>query len=809
MSRYPKDYDISKECVEFKVRGHTYRVIDGSCGTVALIGYSGRSKVLRPPETVKAPSGERYRVVQMGLESRMYSKESLREVNVASDCIMFPPMYDHDFSSSLEVIVVPPYIKRVSHMGAPSVRAVVVESGNPHIRVVEYHHDFVRLPFHPGPYGWLNLEPYVFSDMLSLEEVVLSDRVRTIPEHTFADCSRLMLIHIPDSVEEIGCGAFEGCDELRSISLPSGLGSIPDRLFFGCGKLSSLRIPDEVASIGDRAFFDCRALRSLVIPDSVISIGEEAFRKCLSLRYLRIGDGVTVIENSMFDPYPRIRELTLGSVIKELEEYCFLNWHDLKDITLSEGLEVINDNAFESCDSLESITIPASVTYIGGCVFCAASSLKDIFVRSGNGVYSSYDGCLYDRERTELILCPCGKEGRFVIPDGVERVRMGAFEMCGKLTDIHVPDSVTELEDAVFSGCTSLQHIRLPEGLEELGYAQLSECYALESIDLSGVRVIGQYSLAVCTSLKEVTIPDSVEEIERNAFRGCSSLERVTIGRSVSFIAAYSFIACPSLKEVIVDDGNPNFVSVDGVVYTKDMKELVLYPSGKEDEEYVLPASVEEVRIGSLLCTRSIRRFSVEEGNPNFVSVDGVLYNTERTELIHCPISDIKEYTIPAGVEHIYDDAFSCSNFESVVIPEGVTSIGCYAFYNCTSLERVTLPKGLLWIDERGFYRCTSLRTVYISGLTPSIQIMSRAFAHCPYDMDIVSAVEGCDLYPFDLQGTMLFPLPEGGLRHFEGVLGLMWDNEDNDLYDDDGNLLDDPSKRWEYWASHLRDESK
>ena len=812
--------DLSNDSIEFKVKGCTYMVLKERPDSVALVGYSGGSKVLVPPMSVRSPRGDRLRVIQIGARHRWSMGDEVLNTDgrvdpplqrVMSDTVPLPEgsdlisLVENDFSRSLDLIVVPPYIERISHIDAPSVKSVIMDDYR------RYRSDVRDCLIgewreRSDP---LELEPYAFSDCMGLEEVILNDRVEVIPEHTFADCDRLRSIVIPNSVREIGRGAFEGCERLCNISLPSELRSISDRLFYGCEKLSSLRIPDGVKSIGDLAFFDCRALRSLVIPDSVTSIGEEAFRKCLSLRSLTIGDGVTSIENSMFDPSPRIRDLRLGSGIRELEECCFLNWHDLRDIVLSEGLETIHDNAFESCDSLVSVTIPSSVTHIGGCVFCGADSLKDVFVRSGNTVYSSYDGCLYDSGRTELILCPPGKEGRFDIPDGVERVRMGAFEMCRGLTYIHVPDSVTDLEDAVFSGCIGLTGIRLPVALDVLGYSQLSECYALEHIDLGGVRVIGQYSLAVCTSLKEVDIPDSVEEIERNAFRGCSSLERVTIGKGVSFIAAYSFIACPSLKEVTVDPENPHFISVDGVVYTKDMRELVLYPSGKGDEEYVLPASVEEVRAGSLVCTRAIRRFLVEDGNPNYVSVDGVLYNTERTEIVHCPISDMEEYTIPAGVEHICCDAFSGSGLVSAVFPEGVTSIGCYAFYNCTSLERITLPKGLLWIDERGFYRCTSLRTMYISGLTPSIQILHRAFAHCPYDMDIVSAVDGCDLYPFDLQGTMLFPLPEGGLRHFEGILGLMWDNGNDDLYDDDGNLLDDPSKRWEYWASHPSDDSE
>lgn len=796
----------------FTSRGFTYRVLREMPGCVSLVGYRGRANVLVPPMTVTGPDGITYHVVAIGdiedirhdMDQRHIDDGRIYKEQIAKDH-RFPLIArDYPFSNSLYSIIVPEHIVRVGYLFAPQVRSISVIGPPPYEEIIccngcvpEPH----RMRSRFGSEDVI-IERDAFSCCYNLEEIHLSDRVSSIPEYAFSRCRRLRSIDIRNDDCVIGEGAFLDCEKLVSISLPANLKCIPDKLFCGCGRLGSIKVPDSVTSIGRLAFFDCRALTSLTIPDSVTSIGEKAFQKCLSLRTLVVGDGVEKIENEMFDPFPRIVNLTLGSGIRELEEYCFLNWHNLRNVTLSEGLEIIHDNAFESCDSLESITIPASVRHIGGCVFCCADSLRDIFVREGNTEYSSLDGCLYNRDRSVFILCPPGKVGDIRIPEGTVRIDTGAFELCGKVTSIHVPDQVEDIGIAAFGGCHTLESIRLPEGLDVLGYSMLSECYGLRSIDLGGVREIGQYALAACTSLKEVTIPDSVEEIDRNAFRGCASLETVRIGRNVSFIAAYSFIACPSLKEFIVDGSNPNFMSVDGVVYTKDGKELVLYPPGKEDVLYTLPASVEEVRIGAFSCSRGIREFRVEDGNRNYVSVDGVLYNSEMTELIRCPMSDTKEYTIPGSVEHIYNDAFSCSPVESVVFPEGLTSIGGYAFYNCTSLRSITLPKTLLWIDQRAFYRCTSLQTIHISGLTASFEVMERAFAHCPVGIEIVSDVEGCDVQVFELDGTMLYPLPDEGLRHFQGVLGLMWCDDEGPLHDDDGNLLEDPSERWGRWAS-------
>jgi hypothetical protein len=315
----------------------------------------------------------------------------------------------------------------------------------------------------------------------------------------------------------------------------------------------------------------------------------------------------------------------------------------------------------------------------------------------------------------------------------------------------------------------------------------------LESIDLGSVRVIDQYSLAACTSLKEVDIPDSVEEIKRNAFRGCSSLERVIIGKGVSSIAAYSFIACTSLKDVTVDPDNPHFKSVDGVVYTKDMKELVLCPSDPDRDEFILPASVDTVRSGALVCCRSLKRILVEEGNCNYASRDGVLYNRAMDELIRCPISDIDMSKVLLGVEHICDDAFAGSDIVNVKIPDSVKTIGRYAFYDCTSLEDITLPKNLKWVDQCGFYRCTSLRTVRLPAGMMSFEVGEHAFAYCPVGIDLISPAGEEEVHVYDLRGTMLYDLSDNGLRDFEGVLGILW-----------GDVSDDPSKRWMNWISNI-----
>lgn len=192
-----------------------------------------------------------------------------------------------------------------------------------------------------------------------------------------------------------------------------------------------------VSSIGNYAFDSCDNITDVTIPNGVTKIGDNAFFSCDSLINLSIPESVT----------------SLG--------WCSIAWcYDLPSITLPSNLEHIDDSAFIGCISLTGITIPASVTYIGEAAFSECHSMTEINVDDDNSEYSSQDGVLFNKDKTELVQYPVGKTSpSYSIPDGVTKICNSAFYTCKTLEEITLPQSVTSISRGAFNACSNLSNV--------------------------------------------------------------------------------------------------------------------------------------------------------------------------------------------------------------------------------------------------------------------------------------------------------------------------------------------------------------
>jgi hypothetical protein len=288
-----------------------------------------------------------------------------------------------------------------------------------------------------------------------------------------------------------------------------------------------------------------------------------------------------------------------------------------------------------------------------------------------NSYYSSTDGVLYNKAQTQLIQCPGGKTGAFVVPDSVTSISASGFSDCDGLTSVTIPAGVTSIGDMTFDNCDRATII--VDGL--------SSNYC--SVD--GVLYNkNQTRLIRCSGSKSGDL---------------------FISSSVNDIWKYAFHFCPDLTSITVDDLNPAYSSFDGVLYNKTKTQLIQCPGGKTGGA-VVPASVTNTSgVEAFKFCFKLTSITVDDLNSVYSSVDGVFYNKAKTQLIAYPAGRTGGLVIPNSVTSIEGSALrGCSGLTSVAIPAGVTFIGSFAFRECAGLTGVYFHGSAPRLDGLSFY---------------------------------------------------------------------------------------------------------
>ena len=556
---------------------------------------------------------------------------------------------------------------------------------------------------------------------------VIGEHVTEIGKKAFYNSKAMINVTIPEGVTTIGPNAFQTCTKLISVTIPSTVTEIPDYAFGYCRALQSLKIGENVTSIGLKAFTDCESLTSLVIPDSVISIGQDAFSSCEKIATVTLSDNLTVISNNVFYRCKALTEVVLGEKVSSIGSYAFGECEALTKITIPESVEIIDAYAFSSCKELAEVNV--------------GSKLREI------GAYAFYNTKLYN--------------------DAADVVYVGDWIVGCKKTDI----TQEQLEPL------------LRQETVGIGTAAFFQCKAIEAVKLPNVKYIGDYAFAECTSLLGYSFTSFSSELETigdYAFYGCILVDSFNFGTALEAIETYAFYGCVRLNEVALPDtltkigtrafnNTGIYTAASGLVYAD--KWVVANKNGSGNvaikegtvgisdycfyqqwiETVTFPKTLKTIGRGAffeciLVTIDSFPAALKTIGDYAFYNCYYATFGGEDW-ILELPLglesigrsafylSQLCGIVIPGTVKSIGDYAFfGCTLLGApeimdmdgniiargtLVLGEGIESIGTRAFYNCSGLETLVIPNSVTTLGERVFNKCTALKNVTIgSGLT-------------------------------------------------------------------------------------------
>lgn len=399
--------------------------------------------------------------------------------------------------------------------------------------------------------------------------------------------------------------SFAASNDITSITFPGTLEVVVPSTFKNCTNLTSVTIQEGIRTIYDYAFEGCSALETVWLPVSLESIEVDAFKGCTNLANINFAEGDSKLKTMRWgsiDDTLMYSSASNGMVYVGTVAYKYKGTAPVGSITVNPGTLGIADNCFEDQPNINSIILPEGLEYIG---------------------HSAFRNC----SLSEIIL-----------PESLETLDYGAFTLCKQLEAIVIPSKIDKISDNTFEQCDALVSVTLPEGIIEIERSAFFECLSLESINL----------------------PSTLTLIDDHAFSKCESLSSITIPKS-AVLGNNSFLECLSMTEILVDSESVEYKSVDGVLFSKNGEELLLYPVSKEGSSY----------------------------------------------------------TTPVGVKTIEEYAFRSNKFlETVIVSEGVTLIRYNAFSNMEALDEITIAESVEEIEYYAFWDSRNLYTLNL--LRPS-----------------------------------------------------------------------------------------
>lgn len=588
------------------------------------------------------------------------------------------------------------------------------------------------------------------------------------------------------TVTGIGENAFAGNTALTGITFAATIKFIGKNAFLNCSSLTGEVALNKGITVQEDAFSGCKKVRYLFIKGEPASIADG------SLNFTGLFDVfVNMKKPPHIDPTKAIvvdlePELDwCGLYVPDgYEEAYYENpmWNIFGLIDTMEFDEPADEGSDDPYDPNDPIVVPDSVpgtVYVG-----VAGTLKDKIPEADkyttkklalSGVLNG-DDILYLREMcgTSLDGTPTDMGSlaeldlthtRIVKGGGPyysyiyeyytanDEVGNSMFSSCVTLKEITLPSDAVLIGNNAFSGTKAMQQINLGERIKSIGSMAFYQCAIEELVIPDSCSSIGTQAFWAdenlryvhlpaslkslkmgtfyfCTSLNDVFIPDGVTKIEDLAFFNCQSLTGINIPKNVTSIDSHAFNRCYSFMGFGVDEENPAYCDVDGVLFTKDMSILELYPVAKPAEEYIIPDHVWGLQNDAFWEANNLKRIIMNRelevvGNGTFSScekLEDVIFSDNVTSIGQQAFAwcySLKQINFPASVQELGNTMFMAAGLVTFTLPEGQATMPESMLYNCFNLTEATLPSTCNYVDAGAFYGCNAMTRLNVNAVTP------------------------------------------------------------------------------------------
>jgi hypothetical protein len=551
--------------------------------------------------------------------------------------------------------------------------------------------DVTILPFYNG-YRITAIADRAFYGCEDLKSISIDSSVKSIGNYAFYNCASLESVGL-GSVESVGLKSFSYCQSLRSIAMPATLKNIGGYAFFGCG-LESIKIPGN-AAVGKGAFSECKDLKTVSFTGHGTVIGTRAFYNDSSLSSVDFS-GAASIGLKAFPYCDGLISVVIPGCVSAVGGYAFFNCANLREITIEDGVEKIGKSAFSVCKSLEMVELPETLAYMGSNAFYGVKFLD------------------LDGKKMEQTLDLRGHtyygSGKVLrMTDHLEKGEV--FSAGGIVYSVSSVDSrtvtVTGYEGGAIAVPSHLTYKGWDLKVTAVAAKALYGCSTLKSADLANVRSIGMKALAYCTSLEEASFGTDLSSVGAYAFFGLSFYySNIELQPDPVMLAGRSFAG---------SDG-ALFMAEDASPY------VVLSGSCGEDVRFCLDSR------GNLMITGTGPMYDYSWASyTKTVTAWWGNYDSSTTELTYYKSTAPWFENLAPGDSYSYyaygfSDimAYNATPIENIVVGEGVTTVGNYAFYDscyggwenvdceeyASTIGSVSLPDTVVSIGDYAFTDC-------------------------------------------------------------------------------------------------------